>query len=95
MDEENTERNKWNRKAFGGQCGNQVQWKFPGIYKIDPSQDFQEDVEPEQAIFSNQARLSAMGLRHQPSHKTFNLQSILLAICPINGDSELEGANHK
>lgn len=31
------------------------------------------DTEPELAIFYNQANLLAVELRHQPSHKTFNL----------------------
>lgn len=36
---------------------------------------------PEQAISSNQARLSEEGLGHQFSHKTFGLQFVLLIKC--------------
>lgn len=32
-------------------------------------------------VFCNQARLSVVGLENQPSHKTYDLQSILSARC--------------
>ena len=36
-----------------------------------------EDAELELSIFCNQTMLSVVELEHQPSHKTFNLQSVL------------------
>ena len=38
-----------------------------------------EDMEPELAIFYNQARLPVVGLGHQPRYKTFALQPVLPA----------------
>lgn len=37
----------------------------------------------EAAIFCNQARLPVLRLSHQPSHKTFNLRSVLHARCAV------------
>jgi hypothetical protein len=39
------------------------------------------DMEPEPSTFYNQARLPVVGLGHQPSHKSFNLQPALPARC--------------
>lgn len=47
-----------------------VQWKLPGTYEGDL---IMEDMELEQAIFCNSARLLVVGLEHQPSHKAFEL----------------------
>ena len=52
------------------------------------------DTEPELAIFYNQARLPAVRLEHQPSHKTFRLQCVLPASYGDNDDPEcVEVAN--
>jgi hypothetical protein len=40
-----------------------------------------EDKEPEPTIFCNQARLPMVALWHQPRHKIFDLQFVLLAKC--------------
>lgn len=40
-----------------------------------------EATKPEQAIFSNQARLSGLKQKQQASHKTFHLQPVLPTKC--------------
>lgn len=32
-------RDRWYWGAFGGWCGNLVQWKLPRIYEVDPNED--------------------------------------------------------
>lgn len=48
-----------------------------------------EDMEPELAIFCKVARPPVMGLRHQPSHETYNLQSACMQDVLRNGGTEL------
>lgn len=48
-------------------------------------------MEPEPAVFYNQARLPKEGLGHQPSHKTFNLQFVLPIRYRGKDGAEIEG----
>lgn len=48
------------------------------ILKKPPSNG---DMDPKVAIFYNKAKLLAVGMVHQPSHKTFYLKSVLPAKC--------------
>lgn len=57
----------------GGHLGNNVE-----TLKKPPSN---RDMEPKVAIFHNKAKLLAVGMVHQPSHKTFYLKSVLPAKC--------------
>ena len=51
-----------------------------------------EDMEPEQSIFCNQARLLVEGLGHQPSHKNLLLMICLASkMCWGKGDTEIVG----
>lgn len=50
--------------AFGGQCGNLVQWKLLGIYEGDHSEDplLMGDMGSEPAILCSQVRFPVAGL---------------------------------
>ena len=78
---ESTGRDNWIGGGGGlcitGQARNLGQWKFPRINEGNSSEDLaMDDMEPEPAIFYNQARPHE-ALGHQPNHKTLDPQFVL------------------
>lgn len=67
-----------------------VHLKLPGLYKGDPSK-VMGYMEPETAIFSDQAKQPVKGMWWQLTHKTLNLQDILSLRCVGVAQKSWEG----
>ena len=71
----------WGGLCITGQARNLGQWKFPRINEGNSSEDLaMDDMEPEPAIFYNQARPHE-ALGHQTNHKTLDPQFVLPTRC--------------